>query len=120
MIRATSSALCLTNHFVHRHGDPDALPADNAESLLTYQRYRRLAERSAGADLSAGRMREALDAVSLDATADVPYPIRTLWRTIFDLDAATMSTRFYLGDGPGGELRYSPEVEFTVPAPVLG
>lgn len=120
MIRATSSALCLTNHFVHRHGDPDALPADNAESLLTYQRYRRLAERSAGADLSAGRLREALDAVSLDATADVPYPIRTLWRTIFDLDAATMSTRFYLGDGPGGELRYSPEVEFTVPAPVLG
>jgi len=117
VIRATGGALCVTNHLLHRHRDPAALPDDNDESLLTYQRYRRLSERSAGTELSAGRMREALDAVSLDATAGVPYPIRTLWRTIFDLEAASMTTRFYLGDGPDGELRYSPEVEFAAPAP---
>lgn len=115
-VRTDRGALSVTNHFVHRHGDPADLPKDNAESMLTYQRYRGLSEWSSGPDLSAVRMREALDAVSLDATADVPYPIRTLWRTVFDLERATMTTRFYLGDAPDGTSCYSTELEFALPA----
>jgi hypothetical protein len=115
-VRSDAGALCVTNHPVYRHSDPADLPADNVETLLTYQRYRTLSARSAGAGLSGERMREALDAVRCDASTEVPYPIRTLWRTVFDLDRTTMSTHFYLGDAPDGAPRYSPELEFAVPA----
>jgi acyl-CoA:6-aminopenicillanic acid acyl transferase len=110
------SALCVTNHLVHRHPDPADLPADNAETMLSYQRYRTLSERGAGAGLSGAAMREALDAVSFDARTAAGYPIRTLWRTVFDLERRTMATAFYLGDALDGTPRYSPELEFTAPA----
>jgi hypothetical protein len=115
-VRADAGALCVTNHLLHRRADPADLPADDVETMLTYGRYRTLAERSAGAGLSGERMREALDAVRCDAASDVPHPIRTLWRTVFDLERTTMSTHFYLGDAPDGAPRYSPELEFPVPA----
>ncbi len=35
--------------------------------------------------------------------------LRTLWRTVFDLDERTMSTVFYLGDTAAGGLRRSDE-----------
>lgn len=117
-VRTDRGALCVTNHFVHRHRDPTDLPEDSAESMLTYQRYRRLSELSTGPDLSADRMREALDAVGIDAAVDVALPMRTLWRTVFDLERAAMTTRFYLGDAPDGTSRYSPELEFALPVPV--
>src|SRR5690606_16177997 len=117
VVEADGGALCMTNHPLHRHPDPAALPEDTGETLLTYQRYRTLVERSAGTGLSAERMREALDAVRVDASTDTPYPIRTLWRTVVDLERRAMATRFYLGDAPDGAPRYSPEREFAVPAP---
>jgi hypothetical protein len=116
VVRADSGALCVTNHLVHRHRDPADLPADNAETGLTYQRYRTISERSAGTGLSGERMRKALDAVRVDAATDTPYPIRTVWRTVFDLERNTMATHFYLGDTADGAPRYSPELEFAVPA----
>jgi Acyl-coenzyme A:6-aminopenicillanic acid acyl-transferase len=116
VIRADGGALCVTNHMLHRHRDPAALPEDNAETMLTYQRYRTIAERSAGAGLSAALMREALDAVRVDAATDTDYPVRTLWRTVWDLERRAMTTKFYLGDAPDGAPRYSPELEFAVPA----
>lgn len=112
-VRGDGGALCVTNHFLHRHRDPAELPVDNPETLQSYERYRRLVERSSGAGLSADRLRDALDAVGFDATANVPWPIRTLWRTVFNLDQATMTTRFYLGDNPDSTSRYSPELEFA-------
>ncbi|TQM15270.1 C45 family peptidase [Pseudonocardia kunmingensis] len=115
-VRAPDGALCVTNHLLHRHRDAAALPADNTETMLTYQRYRAVAERSAGTGLSAERMRDALDAARVDAATDTPYPIRTLWRTVIDLERATMATHFYLGDAPDGAPRYSPELEFALPA----
>jgi hypothetical protein len=115
-VRADGAALCVTNHPLHLHRDPAALPEDTVETLLTYQRYRTISERSAGAGLSAVRMREALDAVRADATTDTPYPVRTLWRTVFDLERSSMATHFYLGDAPDGAPRYSPELEFTASA----
>jgi hypothetical protein len=115
IVEADGAALCMTNHPLHRHPDATALPPDNEETMLTYQRYRTIAERSAGTDLSAALMREALDAVRVDASTGTPYPIRTLWRTVFDLERRAMSTRFYLGDGPDGAPRHSPELEFAVP-----
>jgi hypothetical protein len=84
--------------------------------MLTYQRYRTISERSAGTDLSAARMREALDAVRIDAANGTGYPIRTLWRTVWDLERHAMMTKFYLGDAPDGAPRYTPELEFAVPA----
>lgn len=115
-VRADGGALCVTNHLLHRHRDPADLPADNAETMLTYQRYRTISEHSAGAGLSGERMREALDAVHVDAATATHYPVRTLWRTVFDLECNTMATQFYLGDTAGGAPLYSPEQEFAVPA----
>ncbi|TWF78472.1 acyl-CoA:6-aminopenicillanic acid acyl transferase [Pseudonocardia hierapolitana] len=116
IVEAAGGALCMTNHPLHRHRDQAALPEDTDEALLTYQRYRTIADRSAGAGLSAARMREALDAVRVDAATDTPYPVRTLWRTVFDLESRTMATHFYLGDAPDGSPRYSPERAFPIPA----
>jgi hypothetical protein len=44
-------------------------------------------------------------------------PIRTLWRTVFDLELPTMATQFFRGDAADGAPRYSAELEFAVPAP---
>ena len=116
VLRADDGALCVTNHLLHRHRAPAPLPEDTVETMLTFERFRTISERSAGADLSAARMREALDAVRAEAATDTPYPVRTLWRTVFDLERAAMTTHFYLGDAPDGAPRYSPELEFTLPA----
>ena len=62
-------------------------------------------------------MREALNAVRVDAATDTPYAIRTLWRTVFDLDLPTMTTQFFPGDAANGAPCYSAEPEFAVPAP---
>jgi acyl-CoA:6-aminopenicillanic acid acyl transferase len=115
-VMRADGALCVTNHPLHRHRGPVPLPEDTDETMLTYQRYRTISERSASAGLSAARMREALDAVRVDAATDTPYPVRTLWRTVFDLERTTMAAHFYLGDAPDGAPRYSPELEFTIPA----
>lgn len=114
VVRAVDGALCVTNHPLHRYRG--SLPEDTVETMLTYQRYRTISERSAGTGLSAARMREALDAARVDAASDTPYPVRTLWRTVFDLERRTMATHFYLGDAPDGAPRYSPELEFPLPA----
>jgi acyl-CoA:6-aminopenicillanic acid acyl transferase len=115
-VRADGGALCVTNHLVHRYRDLTDLPDDTAETMLTYQRYRTISERSAGTGLSAALMREALDAVRVDAATDTDYPVRTLWRTVFDLERSAMATHFYLGDAPDGAPRYSPELEFAAAA----
>jgi hypothetical protein len=114
-VRVEAGALCVTNHLLHRHDGVHDLPPDTAESLLTYQRYRTVSEHSAGPGLSAARMREALDAARVDARSGTSYPVRTLWRSVFDLERATMATRFYLGDAADGSPRYSEELEFPVP-----
>ena len=115
-VRVEGAPLCVTNHLVHRHPDPAALPADNAETMLSYQRYRTLSERSAGTGLSGDTMRETLDAVRFDAATQSDHPVRTLWRTVFDLERTTMAATFYLGDAADGTPRYSPEQEFALPA----
>jgi hypothetical protein len=114
-VRIDGGALCITNHLVHRHPDPADLPADNAETMLSYQRYRALHDRGAGTDLSADAMRAAIDSVRFDARNATDHPIRTLWRSVFDLATATMATRFFLGDEAGGAPRYSQELRFAVP-----
>ncbi|MFI7421651.1 C45 family autoproteolytic acyltransferase/hydolase [Nonomuraea sp. NPDC049684] len=102
--------LCVTNHLLHRHPDPTALPADTPASLGTYGRLRTLYERSKGATMSAGDLRDSLRAVRPAEEAAVPF--RTLWTTLFDTAGRTLATRFYLGDGRD----YSEELVFPASA----
>ncbi|WP_232668037.1 C45 family peptidase [Pseudonocardia sp. TRM90224] len=98
-------ALCVTNHPLFRHGTSD-LPQDDAESMLTYGRYRALAAQ-AEETVSGESLRAVLDGVRFDAATAEGYPVRTLWRSVFDVGARSMSTEFYLADGI-----YSPELTF--------
>lgn len=95
--------LCVTNHPLHRHPDPMDLPADTEATLGTYGRLRTLYERSRGATMTEGELRAALAAVRPEEG-----PFRTLWSTVFDTAARTLSATFYLGEG-----RYSEELVFT-------
>ncbi|GAA1189601.1 C45 family autoproteolytic acyltransferase/hydolase [Pseudonocardia alaniniphila] len=110
-ITESDGALCVTNHLLHRNPDVAALPEDNEESMLSYQRYRRL-HGSTGGAMSAVRLRESLDEIRFDAATAESYPVRTLWRTVFDLQDRSMSTHFFLGEDETG-LRYSEELVFT-------
>jgi hypothetical protein len=113
IVEADGESLCATNHFLH-------LPVDLAKeaqddpmtTMLTYQRHRHLAERAKAGPTSAAGVRETLDEVRFDASRAGALPVRTLWRTVFDLDECTMSTHFYLGDDASG-LVYSPETTFS-------
>ncbi|GAA5001214.1 C45 family peptidase [Actinopolymorpha pittospori] len=112
VIEADGEALCVTNHMLHPPTDPANPPRDNAETMLTYQRHEHLREQAKAGPMSATRLREALDDVRFDARQAGALPMRTLWRTVFDLDELTMATHFYLGDAPDGGLVYSPELTF--------
>lgn len=109
----SESAVCATNHFLHRHSDPATLPKDNAESWRTYQRYSTLTKRAASGSMSPDYLEESLREVGFDARTAGKYPMRTLWRTMFDATERTMSARFYLGDTPDGDLRMSEEITFS-------
>ena len=112
IIEADGEALCVTNHMLHRPADPANPPRDNTETMLTYQRHQHLREQAKAGPMSARRLREVLDEVRFDARQAGELPMRTLWRTVFDLDELTMATHFYLGDAPDGGLVYSPELTF--------
>jgi hypothetical protein len=109
IIEADGESLCVTNHPLHR---PAVSPRDDEETMFTHQRLRTLSERTKSGPMSLPLLRDALDEVRVDARKAGSYPLRTLWRTVFDLDDRTMSTHFYLGDTAEGELRYSTETVF--------
>jgi hypothetical protein len=109
IVEADGESLCVTNHPLHRQADP---ARDTEETMLTHQRLETLSERTKSGPMSLPRLREALDEVRFDARMAEPYPLRTLWRTVFDLDDRTMATHFYLGDTDDGEPRYSAETVF--------
>ncbi|SDH32070.1 Acyl-coenzyme A:6-aminopenicillanic acid acyl-transferase [Nonomuraea jiangxiensis] len=98
--------LCVTNHPLHRHPDPMNLPEDDEHSFRTFERLRTLHERSKGATMSPQDLRDALRSVR--PKEDPAVPFRTLWTTVFDTTDRTLSTSFYLGDGP----RYTEELVF--------
>lgn len=109
---AGDGPMCVTNHLLHRHPDPGNLPEDNAETMATYERAATLTKRIEGATMSGAAVREALREVSFDDVRAGKYPIRTVWSSVLDVTAKTVSTRFYLGDTEDGERRYSDEVTF--------
>lgn len=112
IVEVDSGPLCVTNHMLHEHPDPQNLPQDNEETMLTYQRLATLSKRTEGETMSAAGVRDALDEVRYDARIADKYPLRTLWRTVFDLDDRTMASHFYLGDASDGVPRYSAEAAF--------
>lgn len=100
------------NHPLHRYPDLGALPPDNDATFHTYERIRTLTAATSGTPSSDERIREALDEVAMKVAKEEPW--RTLWRTVFDLRARTMTTRFYLGDTSEGTARHSLETVFGV------
>jgi hypothetical protein len=100
-------ALCVTNHPLHRHPDPEALPEDNPGTFASFGRLRSLHRASTTGPMSAAGLRAAMDDV--EQVADPASPMRTLWRTVLDPAERTMSLRFWLGDGRG----HSPEVTLS-------
>jgi hypothetical protein len=109
----SEGAVCATNHFLHRNPDPYDLPEDTEETMGTYRRYATLAKRAADGPMSGGDIADTLQEVAFDARTAEAYPVRTLWRTVVDPMARSMSVRFYLGDAPDGTLRLSEEVSFA-------
>ncbi|MEV4471475.1 C45 family peptidase [Nonomuraea sp. NPDC049504] len=104
IVEVGDGPLCVTNHQLHRHPDPMALPADTEETLGTYGRLRALYEHSKGVTMSERDMCDGLEAVRAPEFG----PFRTLWRTVFDTTERTLSSSFYLGDG-----RYTDELVFS-------
>ncbi|AXB45420.1 C45 family autoproteolytic acyltransferase/hydolase [Amycolatopsis albispora] len=109
IVEPDGDALCVTNHFLHRPADASN---DGEETMFSHERLDRLSKRTASGPMSPTLLREALDEVRFTAGKAGDYPLRTLWRTVFDLGARTMSAHFYLGDTADGEPRYSPELTF--------
>jgi Acyl-coenzyme A:6-aminopenicillanic acid acyl-transferase len=112
IVEADGESLCVTNHLLHRHTDPADTPRDTEDTAATYERLETLRDRTKSGPMSLPRLRDALDEVRFDARRAGQLPMRTLWRTVFDLDDRTMSTHFYLGDTAEGEPRYSAEHVF--------
>jgi predicted choloylglycine hydrolase len=106
-VEVADGPLCVTNHLLHRYPDVDALPEDTPETMLTYERMRTLNKEAGSSNL-----RDALDSVSVAIEPGAPW--RTLWRSVLDPAARTMSTRFYLGDSDNGTARHSAELTFGV------
>ncbi|MFI6816291.1 C45 family autoproteolytic acyltransferase/hydrolase [Nonomuraea sp. NPDC050328] len=100
--------LCVTNHPLHEHPDPLALPPDSARTFGSFGRLRSLYEASRGGPMSPEELRASLAEVSCGQD----QVLRTLWTTVFDTTERTMAVRFYLGDGEK-EPRYSEELLFT-------
>lgn len=114
IVEADGESLCVTNHFLHLPVDPaKAAHDDPMTTMLTYQRHRELTDRAKAGPTSAAGVRETLDDVRFDARRAGALPVRTLWRTVFDLDEATMSAHFYLGDDADGRLVYSEDATFS-------
>jgi hypothetical protein len=109
IVEADGEALCVTNHLLSRRAEQ---PRNGVESMFTHERLETLQARTKSGPMSLGTLRDALDEVRFNAAKAGDYPLRTLWRTVFDLDERTMATHFYLGDTPDGEPRYSPETVF--------
>ncbi|GGS79658.1 hypothetical protein GCM10010156_43010 [Planobispora rosea] len=109
VVEAGKGAMCVTNYLLHRHPDVSALPEDNEHSFRTYQRSRTLAGLIRDG-LSGTELRDTLDTVAFTEEGE---PWRTLWRSVFEPEERTMTTRFYLGEDAQGGVRYSDEIVFA-------
>lgn len=112
IVEADGESLCVTNHPLHRQVET---ARDDEETMFTHQRLKTLNERTKSGPMSLPHLRDALDEVRFNASKAGSYPLRTLWRTVFDLEDRTMAAHFYLGDDTDGELRYSTETVFRLP-----
>jgi predicted choloylglycine hydrolase len=119
VVDAGEQPLCVTNHLLHRRPSPrdvpDDVPGDELRSD-TYRRARVLDARVGDGAVTEDGLRDALAAVRMDGRYDaqLPTPGRTLWFTMYDLAARAMTIEFYLGEGDGHGLRYSPALTFAV------
>lgn len=105
--------LVCTNHLLHRWPDPNELPADDASGIAgrTYQRYRALDSHVTNGGLADNATaREQLTSVAFmapDAGA------RTLWNSVYNLEARSVEVSFYLHDH-AGQSRYTQPLPFSL------
>jgi hypothetical protein len=113
---------CVTNHPVSKYNTPAEFPADS--QLSTYGRYTALSTATEGKEKFS-----LADIISINADVAVPpdvpsnesrAPARTLWHSIYDVDALTLQVKFYLGEKPDPTdttkvvLEYTPYLEFQL------
>ncbi len=104
VVPLTDGPSVVTNYLLHRHPVVSDLPDDDPQRGDMFDRARRLAARLSRVPLAAADVHSALDAVAITGG---PPVARTLWHTSFDLDAATMTVEFHLGNRPDGTARRS-------------
>ena len=118
VVRAIDAPMCVTNYLLHRHESVTALPDDDPNrrdaspfAANMYERARSLERSAQRPSLSQGELEAALDAVAVPTAV---VGARTLWRSIFELEARSMTTEFYLGDRSDGGVRRSDPVTASV------
>ena len=113
---------CVTNHPVAKYNSPEDFPKDS--QLSTYGRYAALSA------ATKGKKRFSLDdIIAINAQVAVPpdvpssgnhAPARTLWHSLYDVDARTLKVKFYVGEKPDptdptkAVLEYTPYLEFQL------
>ena len=105
----TAGALVCTNHLLHRWPDPADLPDDRGPggtAALTYDRWRSLAQATAGGALvDQEDIREHFAAVSFTAPVE---QARTFWHALYDVVEASAEFSFYLHDQDGHSIYTEP------------
>ncbi len=114
----------VTNHAIHLYPDPSTFPKyDPDEEYNSFNRWNRLAEYLKNHDgvYAKEDMREAMSLV-YDHYRDVkaaggalPFPGRTLWTYVADLQEREMEVKFYRYDGPAEPGCQDPTLVFHDP-----
>jgi len=114
----------VTNHAIHLYPDPSTFPKyDPDEEYNSFNRWNRLAEYLKNHDgvYAKEDMREAMSLV-YDHHRDVkaaggalPFPGRTLWTYVADLQEREMEVKFYRYDGPAESGGQDPILVFHDP-----
>jgi hypothetical protein len=109
---ATERVVC-TNHLLHRWPDPSSLPEHDETGIAghTYQRWRTLdSQVTNGSAVDRLSAREQLGSVAFTAP---DIGVRTLWSSVYDLDARAVDISFYLHDA-AGHSRYTQPLHFSL------
>jgi hypothetical protein len=95
----------VTNHLLYRYPTVNAFPADDV-AMFTFGRFKTL--QSLFADQPTYTPEEVAARHATLRVVAPGVPVRTLWYTLYDTDAAAMTATFHLRDSQDGEIRTAP------------